>query len=83
MESTGLYLAVLSPSSNSMTFEMCEEPWQYKELRDQQATNQSRIQILEIGTGQLKFDLEMKFVANDMRWSPDGKYMAVSSRENR
>ena len=27
IESTGLYLAVLSPSSNTMTFEMCEEPW--------------------------------------------------------
>lgn len=25
----------------------------------------------------------MGFVASDMQWSPDGKYLSVSSRENR
>lgn len=83
MENTGLYMAVLSPSTNTMTYEMCEEAWQINDLRDQQSTIQSKVKIFEIGTGQVKFDLDMGFVASAMRWSLDGKYLAVSSRENR
>jgi hypothetical protein len=44
---------------------------------------QNKVEIYELGTGLLKFDLPIEFVASDMNWSPDGKYFCAASYENR
>jgi hypothetical protein len=44
---------------------------------------QTVVEIYEVGTGKMTFNLEQNFVVTKARWSTNGNYLSVASCQNR
>jgi hypothetical protein len=51
--------------------------------REEQSKKQTVVEIYEIGTGQMTYSLEQKFVVSSAGWSTNGNYLSVVSNKNR